>query len=52
MIITISIVHFYYEMLYGGDTTTMVLDMEISNKLFIMITYTYIRSTVFKDSFI
>ena len=56
MLITIFIVRFNYEMLYGRDTTTMVEDTYIYATIcyitmahtYIHI-YTYIRRAIFKD---
>ena len=64
MLITIFIVRFNYEMLYGRDTTTMVEDTHtyyIYTYMLVLLlitmahTYTHIntcnRSAIFKDSF-
>jgi len=63
MLITIFIVRFNYEMLYGRDTSTMVEDIHTHTHIYMLVLlfitmahgymhiYTYIRSAIFKDSF-
>ena len=61
MLITIFIVRFNYEMLYGRDTSTMVEDTHTHIYMLVLLfitmahayihIYTYIRSAIFKDSF-